>query len=205
MNAIRILVIDDHAIFRMGLASLLNATGNLQVIGDAADGATGIRLATERVPDLILLDLMMPEMDGVETTRRLLDAQPNARILLLTTFGTADGIGKALDAGALGAVLKSADLPELMQAIEDVSAGRTFISPEIQRILDAEPPLPTLTSRQIELLEGFRDGLSNNDIAQRLNISSEMVKEHARNLYQKLGVANRTEAIALAYRKHLIS
>ena len=204
MSKVKVLIVDDHAILRMGLASLLGTKKDIEVVGDAADGPTAIRKAVRLRPDVIIMDLLMPGMDGVETTRRLLAEMPGAQVLILTTFGTADGIAHALEAGARGAVMKNVDFSELVAAVHSVAAGERAVSPEIERILAAEPPIPALSPRQTEILQSVVRGLSNPDIAKQLGISLDMVKEHSAALFQKIGAANRTEAVAIALRKHLI-
>ena len=203
-DKIKVLIVDDHAILRMGLASLLNAKKDIEVVGDAEDGPTAIRRAARLKPDVVVMDLLMPNMDGVEATRRLLADRPDTKVLILTTFGTADGIAHALEAGALGAVMKNVDFSELVAAIRAVAAGERAVSPEIERILAAEPPIAALSPRQTEILQSIVRGLSNPDIAKQLGISLDMVKEHSAALFQKIGAANRTEAVAIALRKHLI-
>ena len=204
MDKIKILIVDDHAILRMGLASLLNAKKGIEVVGDAANGETGIAKAIKLRPDTIIMDLMMPSMDGVEATRRILAKIPDANILILTTFDTSDGIAHALDAGAKGAVMKNCEFGELVAAIHAVAAGQRYISTDIERILTDDPPSAPLSPRQAEILESITRGLSNPDIAKQLDISLDMVKEHVAALLQKIGAANRAEAVAIAHRKHLI-
>ena len=203
-HKIRVLIIDDHAILRMGLTSLLETTGDIDVVGDASNGEAGLRKASRLKPDVILLDLMMPGIDGVETMRRLRDSIPTVRVLVLTTFGTADGISHALEAGALGAVMKNVEFPELVAAIRRTARGERVLSDEISRILKVDPPLPPLSPRQREILAALVQGLTNADIASKLDISFEMVKEHIKALFAKLGVANRAEAVAIALRKHIL-
>jgi len=204
MHKIRILIIDDHAILRMGLASLLNAKKDMEVVGDAASGEAGIAKAIKLRPDTIIMDLMMPGMDGVEATRRILAQIPDANILILTTFDTSNGIAHALDAGARGAVMKNCEFGELVTAIHAVAAGQRYISADIERILADDPPSAPLSPRQTEILESIMRGLSNPDIAKQLDISLDMVKEHVAALLQKIGAANRAEAVAIAHRKYLI-
>lgn len=204
MSKIKVLIVDDHAILRMGLASLLGTKKDIEVVGDAADGPTAIRKAVRLQPDVVIMDLLMPGMDGVEATRQLLAAIPGARVLILTTFGTADGIAHALEAGARGAVMKNVDFSELVAAIHAVAAGERALSPEIERILAAEPPIAALSPRQTEILQSVVRGLSNPDIAKQLGISLDMVKEHLNALFSKIGAANRTEAVSIALRKHLL-
>jgi len=150
------------------------------------------------------MDLMMPGMDGVETTRALLQKQPETKVIIFTTFGTADGIGHALDAGAKGALLKTVGLKELVSAIRKVDAGEMVLAPEIEQLLSENPTLPELSKRQSEILNSIIRGLSNQDIARQLGISVPMVKEHLNVLFTKIGAANRTEAVAIALRKHLL-
>ena len=203
-DKIKVLIIDDHAILRMGLTALLNSKKDIEVVGDAASGAAGIRKAVKLKPDVVIVDLVMPDMDGVETTRQLLEKDPTAKVMILTTFGTADGISHALEAGARGAVMKNVEFTELVAAIKTVAAGGRAVSPEIERILATEPPIPELSPRQAEILASLVRGLSNVDIATQLGISLNMVKEHTSSLFAKLGVANRAEAVSLALRKHLL-
>ena len=204
MRKISVLIVDDHAILRMGLASLLNAKSGIEVVGDAANGRTGIQKVLKLHPDVVIMDLMMPGMDGTETTRQLLAKAPGSKVLILTTFGTSDGITHAIEAGAKGAVMKNCDFDELVTAIRTVAKGEEYLSPEIKRIISQDPPIAPLSPRQAEILQSIVRGLSNPDIAKQLGISLDMVKEHTEALFQKLGVANRPEAVAIALRKHLL-
>ena len=204
MKPTTILLVDDHAVMRMGLASLLETCRDVEVIGDTGDGESAIRKALKLRPDVVIMDLMMPEMDGVETTRRLLEKWPEANVLILTTFATSDGISRALEAGAKGAILKNSDLKGLRAAIHDVAEGKRHCSAEVEQIMTDDPPIPELSLRQLEILNSIVRGLSNPDIARQLGISLPMVKEHLTSLFAKLGVANRTEAVALALRKQLL-
>ena len=200
MNKTRILLVDDHAVIRMGLASLLGTCAELEVVGSVGDGTECIRESLARRPDVIVLDLQMPEMDGIETARALRRDWPEAKILILTTFGASTALHQALRAGARGAILKSSDLRELRRAIAEVAAGRTYLSAEVEQILATEPSVPDLPPRQREILDSITRGLSNADIATQLGISVPMVKEHLTALFRRLGVSNRTEAVALALR-----
>lgn len=204
MKKTTVLIVDDHAIMRKGLASLLRTSREIEVLGDAGDGETGIRKAIKLKPDVIIMDLMMPGMDGTEATRQLLESLPGAKVLIFTTFGTADGIGHALRAGASGAIMKNVELPGLVAAIKTVAAGGRVLSPEIEQILTADPPVPKLSARQTEILHSITRGLSDKDIARQLGISVPMVKEHVNATFEKLGAANRAEAVAIAMRKHLL-
>lgn len=203
-NKIKVMIVDDHAIVRMGLASVLNAQKDIEVVGDADSGAAALKMAPRLNPDVILMDLMMHDMDGVVTTKRLKELMPEAKILILTTFGTADGIAHALAAGAKGAILKSIEVSEFADGIRKIAMGETVIDGEIRRILASEPAIEPLSSRQQEILEMISRGLSNSDIASSLDISLDVVKEYMQKLLQKIGAANRTEAVGIALRKHLL-
>jgi DNA-binding NarL/FixJ family response regulator len=148
--------------------------------------------------------MIMPGMDGNETTRRLIANNPNSRILILTSYGTSDGIAHALEAGALGAVIKTLDFKDLVKAIHEVAAGRKYVSDEIQEMLSNSEPVTNLSPRQNEILNCLARGLNNSDIAAQLGISRSVVKEHEMALYAKIGAANRTEAVTIALRKHLL-
>lgn len=204
MDDIKILLVDDHAVMRVGLASLLGTQKGLCVIGDAGDGETALRKAQKLKPDVAIVDLMMPGLDGVETTRRLKETLPGIHVLILTTYGTADGIGHALDAGAEGALVKTAELPELLAAIKTVAAGKRFLAAEVRQLLAEEPSLPELSARQLEVLESVTRGLTNDDIARQLGIAVPTVSEHLNAIFSKIGASNRTEAVAIALRRHLL-
>ena len=204
MNTVRVLIVDDHAVLRMGLTSLLKSQSGFDVVGEASGGEIALRKVPELKPDVVIMDLMMPGMDGIEATRRMLLQHPDTKVLILTTFGTSDGIAHALEAGALGAIMKNAEPGELVKAIRTVAASRPYLSKEVSRIMADEPPVPTLSPRQMEILQSIERGFSNADIAKQLSISVDVVKEHIRFLLAKLGAANRTEAVAIALRKHLL-
>lgn len=201
---IKVLIADDHTIVRAGLTALLGTEKDIEVIGEAKNGAEAVSNAVELQPDIVIMDLMMPKMDGVEATKELLRKAPSVKTILLTTYGTSDGIAHALKAGARGAVLKNADNSELAKAIRIVAQGGDYISPDIRQQLAADPPVPDLTPRQSEILESMVRGLTDRDIAQQLRLSPESVSEHVGAIRQKIGAANRTEAVAIAMRKYLL-
>ncbi len=201
---IKVLIADDHTIVRAGLTALLGTEKDIEVVGEAKNGAEAVSNAVELHPDVVIMDLMMPKMDGVEATKELLRKAPSVKTILLTTYGTSDGIAHALRAGARGAVLKNADNSELAQAIRIVAQGGDYISPDIRQQLAADPPVPDLTPRQSEILESMVRGLTDRDIAELLGLSTESVSEHVGAIRQKIGAANRTEAVAIAMRKYLL-
>ena len=201
---IRILIADDHAIVCMGLASVLGTKRDFRVVGTASDGAEAVKKARELAPDVVLMDLIMPKMDGATTTAEIRKAQPNARVLILTSFGEADGIAHALDAGAAGALMKNIDDEELSEAIRAVTHGKRVVAPEITRLIKASPPVPELTERQREILLSMSRGLTDADIAVQLALTHSGIREHVSAIYSKLGAANRTEAVAIAIKKHLL-
>lgn len=203
-DKIKVLVVDDHAIVRMGLVALLEAEDDIDVVGDAEDGADAVRKAIKLNPDIVILDLMMPVMDGVTATRELRTQVPKAKVLILTTSTVSDDLAHAMEAGATGIVPKSSANASLLEAIRAVAAGQKSIAPEIQELISQDPPVPELTARQREILNYITRGLRNSDIARELGIAQDSVKEHLNAIFHKLGAVNRAEAIAIALRKHLL-
>ena len=201
---IKVLIADDHEIMRMGLVSLFETDPSLEVIGEAADGDEAVRKARKLHPDVVVMDLMMPQKEGSEATREIKDSLPETKILLLTTFGTSDGIAHALAAGAEGALLKSAANTDIIKAIKRIVAGNKAVSDEVRELLDKAPPVPELTERQRLILASITEGLTNGAIADRLGISEDGVKRHVNAIMVKLGADSRAEAVAIALRKHLL-
>ena len=204
MSKLRILIADDHAVVRMGLSALFSAKKDLEVVGQAKNGEAAVRETLRLRPDVVIMDLMMPKKDGIEATREIRQKSPEARIVVLTSYATSDGIVQALEAGAAGAVMKSAENAELITAIRKVAGGERYVSSEIKDLLDSDPPISSLTGRQSEVLQSLSLGLTNKDIARQLGISERSVEEHVNNLLAKIGASNRTEAVAIALRKHLL-
>ena len=204
MKNIKVLIADDHLIVQTGLAALLGTEKDIKVVGQAKNGIEAVREALRLHPDVIIMDLMMPRKDGVEATAELAEKAPEVKVILLTTFGTSDGIAHALAVGAKGAILKNADNAELARAIRKVAEGGEFISAEIRQQLAVDPPIPGLTPRQREILASMVRGLTDRDISRLLGIRQDGVNDHVRAILKKIGAANRTEAVAIALRKHLL-
>ena len=204
MDEIRVLIADDHAIVRMGLVALLEADGGIRVVGEADDGAAAVKKALKLRPDIVIMDLMMPVMDGITAIREIKAKLPQTKVLILTTSTVSDDLAKALEAGAEGAVTKATANAKLITALRSISAGKRWISQEISELIAQDPPAPSLTPRQGEILDCVTRGLTNKDIARLLGISERMVEEHIESLFQKIGAANRAEAVAIALRKQLL-
>jgi len=212
-NAIRILVSDDHAIVRKGIRAMLEIVPDIEVVGEAANGREAVTEVERLHPDVILMDLVMPEMDGIEAIRRIQDRQPEARILVLTTFAGEDKIFPAVKAGALGYHLKDSDPEELVQAIRQVYRGESSLHPIIarkvlQELSSPSERLPTpdpLTQREVEVLRLVAQGQDNREIAEKLVISEATVRTHVSNILAKLHLASRTQAALYALREGLAS
>jgi DNA-binding NarL/FixJ family response regulator len=189
----------------MGLSSLLGMQDGFEVVGDAEDGDTAVKRTLELKPDVVIMDLMMPKKDGAAATAEIHAALPGTKILVLTTFGTSDGIANALNAGATGVLMKSSPNTELVAAIRTVVAGGMAISDEVERLMEEDPPAKALTPRQMQILEAMTRGLTNQEIALALGIREDRVKDHVNVIFTKLGAANRTEAVAIALRKQLLN
>ncbi|MBI3851499.1 MAG: response regulator transcription factor [Verrucomicrobia bacterium] len=201
---IRILIADDHYVVRMGLTALVETQPDLQVVGEAADGAQAVELFKQLEPDLLLMDLRMPHKDGITATREICHQFPAARILMLTTFGGDDDIHKALSAGAGGYVLKNSTRESLIPALRAVAAGQRWIPQEIASRLAARKMFEELTPREMEVLQQVARGLANKEIANVLKISEFTVKDHLKNILGKLHVADRTEAVTAALQRGII-
>ncbi|MFM2044353.1 MAG: Protease production enhancer protein [Pseudomonadota bacterium] len=201
---LRVLLVDDHAIFRRGLAALFEDNTEFRVVGEAGNGAEAMRLHAALAPDLTLLDLRMPEMEGAEVVRRIREEAPAARIIILTTFDTDEDIERALKAGAKAYLLKDLSEAELLDCLREVAAGRTYVPFPIAAKLAERLTQVQLTQREMAVLKHMAEGLANKSIAARLAISDATVKVHVTNLFQKLQVNSRTEAIAVAVRRGLV-
>ena len=201
---IRILIADDHAVVRRGLRSLIQTEKDLLVIGEASNGIEAVESTLRLKPDVVIMDLIMPEKSGAEAIAEIMAQIPETRIIILTTFGTVDDMAKAIESGAAGALLKTSDENELIAAIRTVAANGYAISSEVQQLMAENPPAPQLTSRQLEVLNSMSQGFSNADIAGQLGIKEFSVREHVAGIMAKLEASNRAEAVAIALRKHLL-
>lgn len=203
-SRIRILIADDHLVVRMGLAAIIGIEKDMTVVGEACDGREAVRLAAALKPDVIVMDLMMPKLGGADATEAILKANPAAKILILTTFGTSDELRRALNAGAVGALVKDSAYKQLIGAIQHTASGKRMISPEIERQLKASEQEPELTPRQIEILTYVAKGLNNREIARQIGIGPDCVKAHLKTAFSRLGAASRSEAVAIALNQHLL-
>lgn len=204
MAQIKVLIADDHALVRMGVRLLIASQKDLSLVAEVKNGKEAIAAVERLRPDVAVLDLLMPQMDGIEATARIRETSPATQVVILTSYGTSDGLSRALANGAIGAVLKSETENELVLAIRHAAAGKSHVTEEIRSQLAAEPPIPALTPRQLDVLKSITNGLSNPDIAQALGIDMATVKTHIAKIFEKLGVANRSEAVAVALRKQLV-
>ncbi len=208
-SPIRVLVVDDHTMVRRGLATFLKVFDDLELAGEAASGQAAIQLCAQLQPDVVLMDMVMPDMDGATATRLIRKQFPKVQVLALTSFKEEILVQSALQAGAIGYLLKDVSADELAQAIRAAHAGRATLSPEAAQALvhaASQPPAPglDLTERERVVLALMVEGLNNTQIAGRLTVSPSTVKSHVSNILSKLGVASRTEAVTLALRNHLV-
>lgn len=207
---IRVMLVDDHTMVRRGLATFLKVFDDLQLAGEAESGAASIQLCGEILPDVVLMDMVMPGMDGATATRAICQKYPQVKVIALTSFKEGDLVKNALEAGAIAYVLKDVSADDLVRAIRAAHAGRATLSPEAAQALVEtanQPPVPglDLTEREHEVLALMVEGLNNTEIAARLTVSPSTIKSHVSNILYKLGVASRTEAVALALRHKLVT
>ncbi len=202
---IRVLLADDHMVVRMGIASLLSFANGIEVIGEADNGLDAVKLAHELKPDVVLMDLQMPELNGVEATARIHADDPGAKILILTSFGTSAELKRAMDAGASGALVKSSSRTEIVDAIHGVMTGGQVMSNEIRHTIENFSAMPEMSPRQIEILNLVAKGFSNKEIAKIVGISPDTVKEHVANIFSRIGASSRAEAATLAVNLGLIA
>lgn len=216
-GSIRVMICDDHALFRRGLVMVLGSEDGIEVVGEAEDGEAAIRQAEELLPDVILMDIRMPRVDGIEATRAIVEALPATRVLMLTVSDEEDDLYAAIKAGAAGYLLKEISIDEIAGAINAAVRGQSLISPSMASKLlhefatmakraDERPSVPTprLTDRELEVLRLVAQGMSNREIAVALFISENTVKNHVRNILEKLHLHSRMEAVVYAVREKLL-
>ena len=199
-----VLVVDDHALLRTGVANIINQESDLRVIAEASNGAEAVEAFERHRPDVTLLDLRMPVMEGVEAVRQIRERDPHAKVIVLTTYDTDEDISRALKAGAKAYVLKDISADGLIECIHDVLAGKTYLAPAAAAKLAEGVTRVQLTPRELATLRLIADGKSNKDIASELGISERTVKTHLGHLFEKLGVTSRTEAVKIATRRGLV-
>ncbi|MBT1637072.1 response regulator [Clavibacter michiganensis] len=226
--AVRVLLVDDQALVRAGIRVILESEDGIEVVGEAADGEEGVRLAAALAPDVICMDVQMPRVDGLEATRRIVaDPAIRAGVLMLTTFDREDYLFTALEAGASGFVLKSASPESLVEAVHVIARGDALLSPDVTRrvierfgrgsrpadeepvpaaapAIPADPRVQTLTDRELEVLRLLAEGLANAEIAERLYLGEATVKTHVSRLLLKLGVRDRVQAVVFAYERAIV-
>jgi DNA-binding NarL/FixJ family response regulator len=214
---IRVLLVDDHALFRRGLLLVLESEDGIEVVGEAEDGEEAIRKAEELAPDVVLMDVRMPRVSGIQATQRLAESLPTTRIIVLTVSDEEDDLYEAIKAGATGYLLKEISIEEVADAVRAVMQGQTLISPSMASKLIQEfnalakradekqqVPAPKLTDRELEVLKLVAQGLTNREIADQLYISENTVKNHVRNILEKLHLHSRMEAVVYAVREKLL-
>jgi NarL family two-component system response regulator LiaR len=206
---IKVIIVDDHVLVRSGIEVVLGMFDDIALVGQAGDGEEAVRLCGEHRPDVVLMDLLMPGMSGVEATRRILEQFPETKVVALTSFTEDDLIGDTLRAGAIGYLMKNVSADQLADAVRAAAQGRSTLAPEaadvlVRSVSAPRPQADSLTAREQEVLKLMADGLTNADIGERLVIGVATVKTHVSSIIAKLGVSTRTEATALAIRRGLV-
>ena len=200
----RVLVVDDHSLLRTGVANIINQETDLEVVAEAANGRDAIDAFLHHHPDVVLMDLRMPEMEGVEAIRRIREIDPQARVVVLTTYDADEDIARALQAGAKAYILKDIAADALVACVRDVLAGKTYLAPAAAAKLAEHVTQVQLTPRELAALQLLANGHSNKEIATSLGISERTVKSHLAHLFEKLQVTSRTEAVRVATRRGLV-
>lgn len=195
---------DDHMLMRMGLSTLISCEENMKVVGEAKNGRQAIELAHALKPDVIIMDLMMPELNGAEATKLIHDIHPEIKIMVLTSFGTSKEMSDAITNGADGALMKDTAANDLIEAIRAIVAGKRTIPDRLLRQAKEDNVTPKLSDRHLEILASIAQGQSNSDIAKQFGLSEISIKKQISKIFESLGVSNRAEAVALALRKQML-
>ena len=204
MSKTRILIADDHMLMRMGIAALFADTTDMEIVGEAKNGRVAVELAEKLKPDVIIMDLMMPELSGSDAAKLIHDALPEIKIVILTTFGTSTDLAKAVANGAVGVLLKDKVEMDLVGTIRLIVDGNRIIPSKLLEQIERDNALAALSDRQLEILSTVARGQSNADIAKQFGLSEITIKKHLSSIFERLGVANRAEAVALALRTQLL-
>ncbi len=202
---IRVLLADDHMVVRMGIASVLNFAGGMEVVGEAETGLAAVKLAHELKPDVVLMDLKMPGLGGAEATAQIHAQDPEVKVLILTSFAASVDIKRAMDAGASGALGKNSPRTEIIDAIRGVARGQQVVSEEIRNTIRSISTIPELSPRKVEILNLVAKGLSNKEIAEIVGVTSETVKDHVAKILKAIGASTRAEAVSMAINLGLIT
>ena len=203
-SQIRIMLADDHVLMRMGLSTLVDCEEDMKIVGEAKNGRQAVELAHALKPDIIIMDLMMPELSGAEATKLIHDAYPEIKIMVLTSFGTSKEMSDAITNGADGALMKDTAADELIKAIRAIVAGEHIIPDRLMRQAAEDNVTPKLSDRHLEILSSIAQGQSNSDIAKQYGLSEISIKKQVSKIFARLGVSNRSEAVALALRKQML-
>lgn len=204
MNRIRVFIADDHSLMRMGLKAMLDVYPDVKIVGEAGRGRQAVELVSRLSPDVVIMDLMMPELNGAEATREILSVRPATKIVILTSYGSSIELLRAVQNGAVGVQFKEDPEENIIQVIRAVSKGETRIPAEIRREATNARESKALTPRQSEILHAVSRGLTNKDIAKLFGISDVGVQKHLKLIFAKIGAANRSEATGIALRTHLL-
>ena len=204
MKKIRLLIADDHMLMRIGFKSFIAGKKDMDCVGEADNGRTAVELSLKLKPDVVIMDLMMPEMSGAEATRLIHDKLPETRIVVLTSYGTSKELAEAIANGASAALMKDISTADLVNAIRQVAAGKTILPPELASATSNAPSHPSLTDHQLKILAALAAGRSNIDIGREFGITENTVKKIVSTIFAKLGASSRSEAAAIAHREHLV-
>lgn len=204
LNPIRILIADDHPMIRIALRSMISMEPNMTVVGEATNGAEAMTMFQKARPDITLMDINMPIMDGLEAMTTILDEYPHARFIILTNYDSEEDVFRGLEAGAMGYVLKDSSQNSLVDMIQSVHSGKRVISPELAQKLTQRKTYPRLSPREMDIIRLMKDGMSNSVISQELNITESTVKSHVKNILFKMGANDRTQAVTKALQRGIL-